>query len=167
MNPRNEARKSRTRHSEAAILFAVGPYKFAIAASEVDEIRDMHGLMPVLSKTAPIAVRKIRFLLRRERRNYHVVDASMHFHLKQSDASRVMVLRGGSVALTADSIDRMTEITAIAPLPHAFQGEETLWFRGVTLIGNAVVPVVNSKNVLTRVEVELASAALASEGATA
>ena len=167
MNPRNEARKMRTRHAEAAILFAVGPYKFAIAASEVDEIRDMHGLAPTLLRSAPIALRKVRYLLRRERRNYYVVDASMHFHLKPSDPARVMVLRGGLVALTADSIDRMTEITAIAPLPRAFQGEETKWFRGVTLIENAVVPVVNSKTVLTNAEVELARAVLAAEGATA
>jgi chemotaxis signal transduction protein len=167
VNPRTEARKTRTRHAEAAILFAVGPYKFAIAASEVDEIRDMHGLAPVPLKDAPIALCKIRFLLRRERKSYHVVDASAHFHLKPSDPSRVMVLRGGLVALTADSIDRMTEITAIAPLPRAFQGEETKWFRGVALIENVVVPVVNSKTVLTNTEVELARAVLAAEGATA
>jgi chemotaxis signal transduction protein len=167
VNSRNEARRSRPRHSEAAILFAVGPYQFAIAASEVDEIRDMHGLTPVSLKNSPIAVRKIRFMLRRERKNYHVVDASSHFHLKPSDASRVMVLRGGLVALTADSIDRMTEITAIVPLPCAFQGEETKWFRGVALIENAVVPVVNSKTVLTNAEVELARAVLAAEGARA
>lgn len=167
MNPRNEARKTRVRHAEAAILFAVGPYKFAIAASEVDEIRDMHGLAPTSLLSAPIALRKVRYLLRRERQNYHVVDASMHFHLKPSGPARVMVLRGGLVALTADSIDRMTEITAIAPLPRAFQGEETKWFRGVTLIENAVVPVVNSKTVLTNAEVELARAVLAAEGATA
>jgi chemotaxis signal transduction protein len=167
VNPRNEAQKSRTRHTEAAILFAVGPYKFAISASEVDEIRDMHGLTLVSLKNAPLAVRKIRFMLRRERKSYHVVDASMHFRLKASDPSRVMVLRGGLVALTADSIDRMTEITAIASLPRAFQGEETKWFRGVAVIGNAVVPVVNSKTVLTNPEVELARAVLAAEGVTA
>jgi chemotaxis signal transduction protein len=167
VNPRNEARKLRTRHAEAAILFAVGPYKFAIAASEVDEIRDMHGLTPASFSDAPQSVRKVRYLLERERRIYQVVDASMHFHIVPSEASRILVLRGGSVALTADSIDRMTDITAIAPLPRAFQGEETRWFRGVAVIDNAVVPVVNSKSVLTNAEIELVRAVLASEGARA
>jgi chemotaxis signal transduction protein len=167
VKPRNEVRKLRTRHAEAAILFAVGPYKFAIAASEVDEIRDMHGLTPASLINGPMAVQKVRYLLRRERRSYHVVDASMHFHMLPSTASRIMVLRGGLVALTADNIDRMTDITVMAPLPLAFQGEETKWFRGVALIDNAVVPVVNSKTVLSNAEVEQARAILAAEGATA
>lgn len=167
MKSRTEIRNVRMRHTEAAILFTVGPYKFAIAASEVDEIRDMHGLTPVVLSNAPNAVRKVRYLLRRDRRTYHVVDAGLHFHLPPSNVSRIMVLRGGLVALTADSIDKMTELTAIAPLPRAFQGEERKWFRGVALIENAVVPVVNAKAVLSNVEVELARAALEAEGARA
>jgi chemotaxis signal transduction protein len=167
VNPRNEVRKPRTRHAEAAILFAVGPYNFAIAASEVDEIRDMHGLTPASFANAPNSVRKIRYLLERERRTYHVVDASMHFQIVQSEASRILVLRGGLVALTADSIDSMTDIKAIAPLPRAFRGEETRWFRGVAVIDTAVVPVVNSKAVLTDGEIEMARAASAAEGVRA
>jgi chemotaxis signal transduction protein len=95
------------------------------------------------------------------------VDASMHFQIVQSEASRILVLRGGLVALTADSIDRMTDIKAIAPLPRAFRGEETRWFRGVAVIDTAVVPVVNSKAVLTNGEIELARAASAAEGVRA
>lgn len=162
-----EVRRLRTRHGEAAILFAVGQFKFAIAASEVDEIRDMHGLMPASLGNAPLAVRKVSYLLRRDRRTYHVVDASQHFHLSPSNVSRIMVLRGGLVALTADSIDKMTELTGIAPLPRAFQGDERKWYRGVALIDNAVVPVVNSNSVLSDVEVELVRATLATQGAPA
>jgi chemotaxis signal transduction protein len=165
MRPRNEVHALRARRAEAAILFAVGQYKFAIAASEVDEIRDMSGVTLAGLSDGPKTARKIRYLLLRDRRTYHVVDASMHFHLPLSEATRILVLRGGLVALTADSIDRMTDISGIAPLPRAFLGEETKWFRGIALIDNAVVPVINSRTVLSNAEVELARAALATEGA--
>jgi chemotaxis signal transduction protein len=166
VRPRTDVRQ-RTRSAEAAILFAVGPYRFAIAASEVDEIRDMHGSTLVAVRSSPSAIRKVRYVLRRGGRTYPVVDASQHFHLAQSNVSRVLVLRGGLVALTADSIDKMTELTAIAPLPRAFQGEERKWFRGLALIDNEVVPVVNSGAVLTKTEIELARASFAAEGASA
>ena len=167
MKPRTEVKKVRGRQAEAAILFAVGPYKFAIAASEVDEIRDMHGLTPASLPGGTTSVRKIRYALRRERQTYHVVDASCHFEMKPSQPSRIMVLRGGLAALTADSIDRMADITAIAPLPRAFSGRERQWFRGVAIIDDLIVPVVNSRSVISDVQTELARTALAVDGARA
>jgi chemotaxis signal transduction protein len=167
VKPRTEVKRVRGRQAEAAILFAVGPHKFAIAASEVDEIRDMHGLTPASLPDGPYAGQKITYVLRRERQTYHVVDASCHFQMNKSQPSRVMVLRGGLAALTADSIDRMSDITAITLLPRAFHGKERQWFRGVALIDNLVVPVVNSHSVIADVQAELARAALAVDGARA
>lgn len=146
-----EVRKHGARHGEAAILFAVGGHKFAIPATEVEEIRDLHGLQRVPA-SAHFPVPKVHFILLRERRHCQVVDASTHFRMPPSKATRVLVLRHGEVALTADSIDRMTEISTLAPLPMAFRGEECQWYRGLAVVDDTVIPVVNPAAVLTALE---------------
>lgn len=152
-------RKPVSRQAEAAILFNVGPYKFAIAATDVEEIRHLDGF----AQETPVGatpVRKVRFTVRRERATYSVVDASMHFHMLPSKPTRVLVLRNGMIALTADSIDRMIDISSMVPLPLAFSGEERKWFRGLALLGDSVVPVVDPDAVLSDTEAALARRAL-------
>jgi chemotaxis signal transduction protein len=147
---RSENRKMPpARHSEAAILFAVGGHKFAIAATDVDEIRDLHGLEATPSAGATM---KVRYTMQRNRRTCLVVDSSIHFHLLPSKATRILVLRKGAIALTADSIDRMAELTPMVALPQAFKGEERKWYRGLALIDDTVVPVVNPAEILSETE---------------
>ena len=59
-----------------------------------------------------------------------------------------------------DSIDRIAEISAIHPLPHAFIGEERGWYRGVALIQDAVIPVVNAEAFLSAGDLKLVQAAV-------
>ena len=81
------------------------------------------------------------------------MDANLHLRILSSHATRLLLLRDASIALTADSIDRMAQITALHPLPHAFQGEERDWYRGLALIGEDVVPVVNPAALLSKAEI--------------
>lgn len=143
MKPQPTSRK--VTHAEPAILFALGAVTFAIAAKEVDEIRDVAGLLPP-GVTSPSP--KVKFRLVREGKTYWVLDASEHFHMVSSRSSRVLVLRNASTAVLVERIDRMAAISAVLPLPPAFQGEERSWYRGLTIIEeNAIsraVPVVNA-----------------------
>jgi len=148
---RTEKRTHVARHAEAAILFNVGPYKFAISATDVEEIRHMDGLTQT---TVPVGapVQKVRFTMQRDRSKYSVVDASIYFRMLPSKPTRVLVLRRSMAALTADSIERMIDISSMVPLPVAFRGEERKWFRGLAILDDSVVPVVNPDAVLSDVE---------------
>ncbi len=139
-----------TRRGEPMILFAVGPYTFAIHASEVDEIRDMHDLKPMQSA---IGYSRVRSTLHRGKREYFVVDASAHYQMLPSKPARLLVLRNHPVALTADSIDRMTEIPVVQPMPVPFHGLERDWYKGLAVLDGNVIPVVEPGSFLTEAEV--------------
>ena len=162
---RIEKRKVRSRRSESVILFAVAQYKFAIAANAVEEIRNLEGLRSLGQAFARAG--KVRHVFERDHRTYFVVDANLHLRILSSHATRLLLLRDASVALTADSIDRMAEITALHPLPHAFQGEERNWYRGLVLIGEDVVPVMNPAALLSKGELAKLEAALPHKEAAA
>jgi chemotaxis signal transduction protein len=132
------------------ILFAVGPHTFAIAAAEVDEIRDLHDLAPF---KATYVYSKIKSKLHRGKRDYFVVDAASHFQMLPSKTSRLLVLRNHPVAVTADSIDRMTDIAVVQKLPVAFRGLERTWYKGLAVLDDTVIPVVNPAAFLTEAEV--------------
>jgi len=143
---------------EAAILFSVCGYVFAISASAVAEIQSLRGLKPLVStRTSGHTghAGKVKHLLEREFRTYFVVDANHYFHLPLSQSTRVLLLRDSCVALRVDAIERMTEIESLLPLPAAFGGEEREWYRGLALVGNRVVPAVNPASFLSRFEQEL------------
>ena len=159
------AARNAQRRSEAVILFAVGPYTFAMPAAEVDEIRDLHDLKSI-SATSRRVPAKIRSTLVRERKKYYVVDANIHFRLLPSKASRVMILRGSRAAVSVDSIDRIVEVSAVLPLPRAFEGEERFWYKGIALQEDTVVPVVNPAAFLSSAECELADSLLQAKGAS-
>jgi chemotaxis signal transduction protein len=144
---------------EPMILFAVGPNTFAIAASEVDEIRDLHDVTPI--KTA-VGYARVKSTLRRAKRDYFVIDAASHFQMLPSKVARLLVLRNHPVAVTADSIDRMTDISVVQPLPTAFRGLERTWYRGLAVLDGSVVPVVNPAAFLSESE----AAELRVKGAT-
>jgi len=155
---RIEKKKPRTRRSEAVILFAVASARFAIAAQAVEEIRNLEGLRPFGSGFARGS--KVRCLFERGERVYFVVDANLHLRMLSSHATRLLLLRDSAVALSVDSIDRMAEITALNPLPRAFQGEERNWYRGLALIGDDVVPVLEPAALLGKSELATLQSAL-------
>ena len=155
---KKEQRKRRG-NREDVILFAVGPHTFAIGAKAVEKIENMEELQPIKLSAALPRLAKVKHTLERER-PYFVVDASTHLLMLPSHASRVLMLRDSSVALAVDTIDRIAEISAIHPLPHAFIGEERGWYRGLALIQDAVVPVVNAEAFLSASDLKQLQAAL-------
>lgn len=153
MTAHPEARNVATRRpTEAVILFAVGANTFAIPAGEVDEIRELHELRSIADYTARTEVAKVKSTLVRERKTYFVVEAGEHFQLESSKPSRVMILRNSRAAIAVDSIDRIVELAHLLPLPHAFHGEERRWYRGLALLGDNVVAVVESTAFLSASE---------------
>lgn len=143
----SSARKSQpvARRSEPMILFAVGAYRFAIPAADVDEIRETFAMKPF--RPVPMAP-QVKYTATRAGREYLVVDTGQHLRLMPSKATRLLMLRSSAVAITADAIDRMTEVPLISALPAAFTGEERQWYRGLAVIGGDVVPVVNPESFL-------------------
>jgi chemotaxis signal transduction protein len=153
-----QARKHVSRHGEAMILFAVGAYRFAAPAADVEEIRDLQGIESIEDATKETSVAKVVATLQRGRRTYYVVDAARHFWISGVNGSRVMVLRGQPVAVRVESIDRMAEVGKTLPLPRAFRGEERRWYRGLVLIEDEVVPVLQMSSFLTAAEQVIAKA---------
>jgi chemotaxis signal transduction protein len=153
---RTEPRRSISKRIEPVILFAVGKTTFAIAASAVDEIRNLDGLVSCSMSSAYRSLRKVKFTFERNKKSYLVVDANLHFHTPPTRATRILVLRNSSVAVLVDSIDRMCELTAVRKLPQAFTGEERSWYRGLTVLEDQLIPVVNPQAFLTKAETAVA-----------
>jgi hypothetical protein len=114
-----------SRPVEAVILFWVGLHRLAISASELREIRNDRGLAPAEFGCAAI------------------VPASALFGGAPPQGGRLLVLRHSGVAVSVDGVDRLIEITAVYVLPRAFRGAERCWYRGLVLLGDAVIPLVN------------------------
>ena len=148
---RAESRK-RMHHGEAVILFAAAGTAFAISAAAVEEIRNTSGLQPLRAAHLGPKFAKFKHTLERDGRTYFVVDASEHFHAPPTRHTRLLVLRASPVAILADGIDRMTEIANLHALPRAFTGDERHWYRGLAVLKDNVVPVVNADAFLSRAE---------------
>jgi chemotaxis signal transduction protein len=138
--------------TEEVILFAVAGHTFAIAASAIEEIRSTYGFSPATSEIALKAIPKVLHRLRRGRRWYYVVNACTHFDLPVSRPTLVFVLRHSHVAVLVDQIDRIETISRLMVIPQSFSGAERVWYRGLTLIDDNVVPVLNPDGFLTRNE---------------
>lgn len=160
---KKEQRKRRG-NREDVILFAVGPHTFAIGAKAVEKIENMEELRPIKLSALP-KLAKVKYTLDRNEKTYFVVDASAYLLMLPSRTARVLLLRGSSIAVAVDSIDRIAEISAIHPLPHGFIGEERGWYRGVALIQDAVVPVVNAEAFLSAGDLKLVQAAVTKNSA--
>ncbi|MBI2683711.1 MAG: chemotaxis protein CheW [Acidobacteriales bacterium] len=163
MRLETKKRKPAARKVEDVILFAVGQARFAVAASAVDEIRNMEGLARhepgYLSKFTKVHYRLVRKNKDPEK-TYFVVDAASHFGLGKGRNGRVLVLRGAGAALLVDGIERMAQIAALVELPKAFTGSEREWYRGLAVIGEQVVPVLQPDAVLNKGEVAVLQAEL-------
>lgn len=113
----------------------------------------------------PAAAAKVKHTFRKHGLDYFVVDSNYHYRLLPSKAGRLLVLRDLPVAITADSIDRMTEIGPTVSLPKAFRGEERQWYKGLTVVDDNVVPVVNAESFLSPAELEHLQRRTAARGA--
>ena len=145
---------------EGVILFTVAGFKLAIAAGAVKEIRGLEGLNAFTLGGISERVEKLRYTLERGGTTYFVVDASRHFRLASSSPGRVLVLRNSSTAILVDSTDRMTDISTLLALPRAFQGDERTWYRGLAIVNDEVIPVVNPGAFLSKGEQEVLRAGL-------
>ena len=149
--PRREA-------GENVILFTVGGFRFAISAAAVSEIRSMEGLQRYFGGTAHKAATKVIYTLERDAMTHFVVSAAQHFHLPPSRPDRVLILRHMPAAFLVDSTDRMTEISVLHALPLAFIGEERNWYRGLAIVNDEALPVVNPSAFLSRGELAVLKA---------
>jgi chemotaxis signal transduction protein len=145
---------------EDVIMFTVGGFTFAIAAGAIKEIRGTEGLHAFSPAGLAVQIDKLKYTLERDGATYFVVDAARHFHLNTSAGTRVLILRDSTTAVLVDSTDRMMEISALHALPRAFTHEERLWYRGLAVINDEVVPVVNPNSFLTQGEQEVLRAGL-------
>lgn len=106
-----------------AILFRVGPYRMAIAASALQAIRKDRGLAPAeFGCTA-------------------IVSAHEMFGIPSGEGSCLLVLHPGQVAVRVDTIERMFATASLERLPRAFQGAERDWYSGLALSDGMVIPV--------------------------
>jgi chemotaxis signal transduction protein len=159
--PRQGRRSSR---SEPVILFSIAGQTFAINASAIQEIRTTDSISAAATEVSPAGIAKVRHRLRRGRKFFHVVNGCVHFGLPTSRPAQVVILRNYRIAVLVDSIDRMQTMTLLMALPPGFLGPERSWYRGITLVAENVVPVVNPSGFLTEQELaQLDAAAAAAE----
>ena len=143
------AKARRVRRSEPVILFTVSNVTFAIAADAVQEIRSTDGLAGAAMEFEQSEVPKVRHTIERAHRTYYVVNAGTHFGLDVTRPTLVLMLRQLRTAVLVDRIERMAEISALHPLPHAFIGDERSWYRGLAYLDDLVIPVIRPAGFLT------------------
>ncbi|HET7841413.1 MAG TPA: chemotaxis protein CheW [Terriglobia bacterium] len=121
--------------ANALILFWVGPYRLAIPATELKEIRQDSRLACLgQAEVAP------------EKRDAESpLSVRALFQLSPKPGGCTLVLREQTLSLQVDRVERMIETCVIHNLPRAFQGEERLWFKGITLADDSVIPILNPK----------------------
>jgi chemotaxis signal transduction protein len=145
---------------ENVIMFTVGGFNFAIAAGAIKEIRGTEGLHAFTMGGMASRMEKLKYTLERDGATYFVVDAAKHFHLNTSAGTRVLILRNSPTAVLVDSTDRIMVISSLHALPRAFTNEERSWYRGLAVVNDEVVPVVNPGSFLSQGEQEFLRAGL-------
>jgi chemotaxis signal transduction protein len=121
------------RRGEPVVIFRLGAYRFVIASAEVEEIRDLHhGNLP-----STIAARG-------NGKPIPVVAADRIFGVEFAKLEQLLVLKIRRVAVAIDRIEGMAELREIVTLPRGFHGEERSWYRGLGLVRQQIMPVVNA-----------------------
>ena len=151
--------KSHQPRTEQIILFRVSGQTFAISSASVQEVRSVDNIEGMARDLPESHLRKVRHSIRRTDRTLYIVNAAIHFGLQPQQASLVFFLRRTRTALLIDGIEKMTTMTRLQALSHAFQGEERNWYRGLTVLDQAVVPVVHPEGFLSLEELTLLEAA--------
>jgi chemotaxis signal transduction protein len=153
---REKTHQSRT---EQIILFRVSGQIFAISSAAVQEVRSVDNIAGMARELPESHLRKVRHSIRRGDRTQYIVNAALHFGLQPQPASLVFFLRRTRTALLIDGIEKMTTMSRLQSLSLAFQGEERNWYRGLTTLDQAVVPVVHPEGFLSLEELTILEAA--------
>ena len=138
--------------TEQIILFRSSTQIFAISSGSVQEVRSVDSLAGSAAELSDSSVKKVRHVLRRTDRTLYVVNSALHFSLRPSPAALIFLLRRSRAALLVDGIEKMTTMTRLQALPPAYCNEERLWYRGLTVLDQNVIPVVNPLGFLTNEE---------------
>lgn len=158
---------SNSRTTEQVVVFSIGEFTFAISAAAVQEIRNTDSLGGMVMDLESVVVPKVRHMIERDARSYFVVSGFDHFHLPQSRPTTILILSKSPTAVLVDRIEEMAEMRAIVALPRSFQGEERVWYRGLTILEGKVVPVVDAKGFLTADELHMLELSAAERQETA
>jgi chemotaxis signal transduction protein len=135
--------------TEQIILFRCSTQIFAISSASVQEVRSVDTLAGLPMEIAQPSLPKVRHMFRRGEQNLYVVNGAVHFGLRPSPASLILLMRRSRTALLIDGIEKMTTMTRLQALPAAFCHEERLWYRGLTVMDQSVIPVVSPEGFLT------------------
>ena len=141
--------------TEQIILFRCSTQVFAISSASVQEVRSVDTLAGSPMEIEEPSLPKVRHVFRRGEQNLYVVNGAVHFGLRPSPASLIFLLRRARTALLIDGIEKMTTMTRLQALPAAFCHEERVWYRGLTVLDQSVIPVVSSEGFLTSDELFL------------
>jgi chemotaxis signal transduction protein len=160
--------QTRRQRREPVILFSISKALFGIAAASIHEIRSTDSLSGTAVQLDPTPVARVTHIFERGRKLFFVIHGSDHFGLRMTRPGIILMIRDAPVAVLADSIENMTEISELYPLPEAFQGDERNWYRGLAYVQDRVVPILNPSGFLTSEELEKldAAARLATVGAS-
>lgn len=153
--------KSTPVRTEQIILFRASNQLFAISSASVQEVRSVDSLAGAAVEVSEPSLDKVRHAIRRGERHLYVVSAPIHFGLQPAPASLIFLLRKSRVALLIDGIEKMTTMTRLQALPGTFCHEERTWYRGLTVLDQNVIPVVNPAGFLTAEELALLDAVMA------
>jgi len=155
--------KSNPVRAEQIILFRASSQVFAISSASVQEVRSVDSLAGAAVEFNEPSLGKVRHAIRRGERNLYVVNAALHFGLRPTPAALIFLLRKSRVALLVDGIEKMTTMTRLQALPGAFCHEERVWYRGLTVLDQNVIPVVDPMGFLTTEELSLLDGFTASQ----
>jgi chemotaxis signal transduction protein len=155
--------KTPAARTEQIILFRVSGQLFAISSASVQEVRGIDTLSAVAKDISHPDFHKVRQFVRRGENSVYVVNAAMHFGLPPAPPALVFVLRRTRTALLIDGIEKMTSMSRLQALPQAFCHEERGWYRGLTALDQAVVPVVKPDGFLSPEDLFVLDASLSRE----
>ncbi len=161
-----QSRKAHPVRTEQIILFRCSNQIFAISSASVQEVRSVDSLAGAASEVNEASLRKVRHALRRGDRSIYVVNTALHFGLKPSPPALIFLLRKSRIALLVDGIEKMTTMTRLQALPAALCHEERVWYRGLTVLEQNVLPVVSPEGFLTREELFFLDASAGTQTST-
>ena len=150
--------KTRPVRAEQIILFRISDQLFAVSSASVQDVRGVVSVASSAQEISHPSLRKVRHIMSRGDQFLFVVNGALHFGLPPSPSALVFVMRGTKTALLVDGIEKMTTMTVLQALPQAFCHEEREWYRGLTAIDQAVIPVVKPEGFLTPDELSLLEA---------
>ena len=152
--------------TEQIILFRASSEIFAISSGSVQEVRSVDTLAGTPVSASEPGLKKVQHAIRRGDKNVYVVNTAIHFGLRPSAVALIFLLRKSRLALLVDAIEKMTTMTRLQALPGAFCNEERAWYRGLTVLDQNVIPVVDPEGFLTKDELFLLDAATGSGNLT-